>query len=49
LFANLDALHIERVETMVDATDLALLGFFYSAGLLPSQRLPFARRLAGQP
>lgn len=48
LFANLDALHIERVETVVDATDLALLGFFYRAGLLPSQRLPFARRLAGQ-
>jgi ribosomal protein S18 acetylase RimI-like enzyme len=46
LFANLAALCIERVETVVEITDLALLGFFTSAGLAPALRLPFARRLA---
>jgi GNAT superfamily N-acetyltransferase len=45
LFANLSALQVERVETVVKAADLALLGFFQSAGLRPSQRLPFACRL----
>ena len=45
LFANLGALRIERVETIVAPRDLALLGFLYDAGFAPSQRLPFVRRL----
>jgi predicted N-acetyltransferase YhbS len=45
LFANLSALQVERVETVAKAADLALLGFFQSAGFAPSQRLPFVRRL----
>jgi ribosomal protein S18 acetylase RimI-like enzyme len=45
LFPNLAALRIERVETVVDASDLALLGFFQSTGFAPSQRLAFVRRL----
>lgn len=45
LFANLGALHVERVETVVPARDLALLGFLYAVGFAPSQRLPFVRRL----
>jgi len=45
LFANLGALRIERVETVVAPRDLPLLGFLYSAGFAPSQRLPFLRRL----
>ena len=45
LFANLGALRIERVETVVAPRDLRLLGFLYSAGFAPSQRLPFVRRL----
>jgi ribosomal protein S18 acetylase RimI-like enzyme len=45
LFVNLGALHVERVETIVPATDLALLGFLYSVGFAPSQRLAFVRRL----
>ena len=46
LFANLGALRIERVETIVAQRDLALLGFLYDVGFAPSQRLPFVRRLA---
>jgi ribosomal protein S18 acetylase RimI-like enzyme len=46
LFANLGALRIERVETVVAPHDLALLGFLYDVGFAPSQRLAFARRLA---
>jgi ribosomal protein S18 acetylase RimI-like enzyme len=45
LFANLGALQIDRVETVVAPTDLALLGFLYNTGFKPSQRLPFIRRL----
>jgi N-acetylglutamate synthase-like GNAT family acetyltransferase len=45
LFANLGELHIERVETLVAATDLALLGFFQHVGFRPSQRLSFVRHL----
>jgi len=45
LFANLGALRIERVETIVAPRDLALLGFLYDVGFTPSQRIPFARRL----
>jgi ribosomal protein S18 acetylase RimI-like enzyme len=43
LFANLGALRIERVETVVASRDLALLGFLYDVGFRPSQRLPFRR------
>ncbi len=45
LFANLGALRVERVETIVAARDLALLGFLYGTGFAPAQRLPFVRRL----
>ena len=45
LFANLAALHIDRVETVVAPHDLPLLGFLYSTGFKPSQRLAFVRRL----
>jgi len=45
LFVNLGALHVERVETVVDARDLGLLGFLYGVGFAPSQRLLFERRL----
>jgi ribosomal protein S18 acetylase RimI-like enzyme len=43
LFANLGALQIERVETVVAPRDLGLLAFLYRAGFVPSQRLPFVR------
>jgi GNAT superfamily N-acetyltransferase len=49
LFANLGALRVERVETIVAARDLALLGFLYAVGFAPSQRLPFMCRLDVQP
>lgn len=45
LFANLDGLHVERVETVVASKDFQLLGFFYSVGFKPSQRLGFVKRL----
>ena len=45
LFANLGALRVERVETVIAPTDLALQGFFYNTGFKPSQRLAFVRRL----
>lgn len=45
LFANLGALHVDRVETVVASDDLPLLGFLYSTGFRPSQRLSFVRRL----
>lgn len=47
LFLNLDALRIERVETVVEARALELLGFFYGAGFAPAQRLAFVKPLAG--
>ncbi|MDH5538215.1 MAG: GNAT family N-acetyltransferase [Rhizobacter sp.] len=43
LFANLGSLRVERVETVVPARDLNMLGFLFSVGFAPSQRLPFAR------
>ena len=43
LFANLGALRVERVETIVPQRDLALLGFLHTAGFAPSQRLSFVR------
>jgi ribosomal protein S18 acetylase RimI-like enzyme len=45
LFANLSALQVERVETVVKVADLALLGFFQRVDFTPSQRLTFVRRL----
>jgi ribosomal protein S18 acetylase RimI-like enzyme len=45
LCANLGALRIERVETVVAPRDLGLLGFLYDAGFAPAQRLAFVRRL----
>ena len=45
LFANLGALRVERVETIIAPRDLALLGFLYDCGFLPSQRLAFVRRI----
>ena len=44
LFVNLGALQIDRVETVVAPTDLALLGFLYDCGFTPSKRLAFVRR-----
>ncbi len=46
LFLNLGALHIERVETVVAASNLELLGFFQGAGFARGQRLAFVKRLA---
>ena len=47
LFANLGALRVDRVETVVAPRDLALLGFLFAVGFAPSQRLPFVRQLDG--
>jgi predicted N-acetyltransferase YhbS len=44
LFLNLQGLRIERVETLVEARALELLGFFYGAGFAPAQRLAFVKR-----
>lgn len=44
LFANLGALRVERVETMVSYRE-PLGGFFASMGFAPSQRLAFVRKL----
>lgn len=46
LFANLEALRVERVETMVTRENFGLLGFFYDAGFEQSQRLSFDKRVA---
>lgn len=45
LFANLGALRVERVETLLAYGDAALAEFFRHAGFVPSQRLTFARLL----
>jgi len=45
LFANLAALGVERVETVVAAGDLGLMGFFCAAGFKPSERLSFLKQL----
>ena len=45
LFANLATVGIERVETIVAATNVELLGFFYAAGFAPGERLALAKRL----
>jgi ribosomal protein S18 acetylase RimI-like enzyme len=46
LFVNLEALHVERVETVVSRENFELLGFFYRAGFGPSRRLAFVKRIA---
>ncbi|HSN31641.1 MAG TPA: GNAT family N-acetyltransferase [Ideonella sp.] len=45
LFINLAALGVERVETLVEPASLDLMGFFHAAGLRPSERLSFVKRL----
>ena len=47
LFANLDALRVERVETVISHHDQRTAGFFIGNGFEPSQRLAFVRRLQG--
>jgi predicted N-acetyltransferase YhbS len=46
LFLNLNALRIERVETVVAVQALPLLGFFVDAGFMPAQRLAFVKHLS---
>jgi ribosomal protein S18 acetylase RimI-like enzyme len=46
LFANLGARRVERVETILAPRDLALTGFLFDCGFVPSQRLAFVRRVA---
>ena len=43
LFANLEALQIDRLETVVLPADLSLLGFLLGTGFVRSQRLAFVR------
>jgi ribosomal protein S18 acetylase RimI-like enzyme len=43
LFLNLQALRVERLETVVARGDFALLGFLYAAGFAPAERLAFVR------
>ena len=45
LFVNLRGLGVERVETVVAPHNLDLMGFFYSAGFGPSERLSFLKTL----
>jgi ribosomal protein S18 acetylase RimI-like enzyme len=45
LCMDLSALHVDRIESVVDYDDLDLLGFLYAAGFAPSQRLAFVKRL----
>jgi len=40
---NLEALRIERIETIVAPQDFELLGFLYAQAFAPSQRLAFVR------
>ncbi|MCC6475016.1 MAG: GNAT family N-acetyltransferase [Burkholderiales bacterium] len=46
LFVNLQALQVERVETVVARERLDLLGFFYRLGFTPGARLGFVKRLS---
>jgi predicted N-acetyltransferase YhbS len=48
LFVNLDALHVERVETVIAWGNFALLQFFHRAGFGPSERLAFVKRIQGR-
>lgn len=45
LFMNLAALDVERVETVVAAGNLDLMGYFHRAGFVPAERLSFVKRL----
>lgn len=45
LFVNLQALHVERVETLVARENLDLLNFLYRCGFGPSERLGFVKRV----
>jgi GNAT superfamily N-acetyltransferase len=45
LFANLNALNVDRVETVVARENFELLGFFYDIAFEQSQRLTFDKRL----
>jgi ribosomal protein S18 acetylase RimI-like enzyme len=45
LFANLNALNVDRVETVVARENFELLGFFYDISFEQSQRLSFDKRL----
>lgn len=45
LFANLGALRVERVETVVTPGELPMLGFLFATGFAPSQRLAFVHAL----
>ncbi len=45
LFVNLQALQVERVETVVERERLDLLAFFHKMGFSPSERLGFVKRL----
>jgi ribosomal protein S18 acetylase RimI-like enzyme len=46
LFVNLQALRVERVETVVSSHNFELLGFLYDAGFEQAQRLGFVKTLA---
>jgi N-acetylglutamate synthase-like GNAT family acetyltransferase len=46
LFVNLRGLGVERVETVLAAGSLGLMGFFCAAGFRPSERLAFEKRLS---
>jgi predicted N-acetyltransferase YhbS len=46
LFVNLRGLGVERVETVLAAGSLDLLGYFTRAGFKPSERLAFEKRLS---
>ncbi len=46
LFANLQALRVERVETVVSRGNFALLGFLYKVGFEQSERLSFVKGVA---
>jgi ribosomal protein S18 acetylase RimI-like enzyme len=45
LFANLNALNVDRVETVVARENFELLGFFYDISFEQSQRLSFDKRV----
>ena len=47
LLANLGSLRVERVRTELAWDNFALLGFLKRCGFKPSQRLSFARPIAG--
>jgi len=45
LFVNLEALRVERVETVVSSHNFELLGFLYDVGFEQAQRLGFVKTL----